>query len=84
MRPVEIWHTAASAARYLGVARSTFYAILTSGRITPRISHTAAGMPKYVYAQSDLDSLRPKAMSRAENVVFDAVQRQRRMSSYGR
>lgn len=80
----EIWHTAASAARYLGVARTTFYAMITNGRIVPHMSRTAAGAPKYVYAQSDLDKLSPKAMSRSESVVFEATQRQRRLSTFWR
>lgn len=82
--PPETWHTAAGAARYLGVARTTFYAMIASGQIVPHVSRTAAGTPKYVYAQSDLDRLSPKAMSRSESMVFEAAQRNRRMSTLWR
>jgi len=67
----EIWHTAASAARYLGVSRPTFYGLLYAGHIQPYVVMTVRGK-KNRYAQSDLDRLKPREMTRAEYIFYEA------------
>ncbi len=67
----EIWHTAASAARYLNISRPTFYGLIYAGHIRPHIVTTVNGN-KNRYAQSDLDRLQPREMTRAEYIFYEA------------
>jgi excisionase family DNA binding protein len=63
------WLSAADAARYLLVSRSTLYRWLADGIVT---RHLVAGRP--LFARTDLDRLRAEARLRGVSLVYQLAQ----------